>query len=409
MISIASLKVDEIISSEQFMYELSDEDKEELKESIENIGLIYPLVVIEVGNKYRILDGRSRFQVLKELKWESIPCIIVKTDPRVCPYEYWRIHYEVELFRRHLTHSERKRCMRLLKQGFECSEIVHTLFAPKIAEKIKKVVLDKMQPVDFRFIVDAFWVMHGLSEKEQIQVFKRIEAKVPQEKLKKLELLKAKLRELKAEKRKMNAKQKEERKWLSRLKNSIESKLEKKKKELEARYSRTERFGEDDLRRTMEKEREQLYAEYEKEINEFNMKLDIMTKKINEKSEEIKTLEKQIKYLNAQCHCAIKDGIEKAKKYRRDVESLALVLEPLENIDKLEKKLSDILEEVQYTNKRIKWLFEKDYILDLLEKRLKKVIAMFKNVSKIVNETEIEVEGLWLKDSTGKIQYIGDN
>ncbi|MEW6586181.1 MAG: ParB/RepB/Spo0J family partition protein [Nitrospirota bacterium] len=55
------------------------EKLEELKESIEELGLLQPIVVIEYeSDKFEVVVGQRRFNALKELRVEQVPAIILK-------------------------------------------------------------------------------------------------------------------------------------------------------------------------------------------------------------------------------------------------------------------------------------------------------------------------------------------
>ena len=53
---------------------------EELKESIAREGLLQPLLVRPIGDKYEIVAGHRRFVAIKELGWEKVPCIVKEMD-----------------------------------------------------------------------------------------------------------------------------------------------------------------------------------------------------------------------------------------------------------------------------------------------------------------------------------------
>lgn len=55
---------------------------EELSKSIEEFGIIQPIVVRKKEEKYEIIAGERRWRAAKNAKLESIPCIIRKTDDR---------------------------------------------------------------------------------------------------------------------------------------------------------------------------------------------------------------------------------------------------------------------------------------------------------------------------------------
>lgn len=52
----------------------------ELKESIEDIGLINPITVYERDGKYRLVAGFHRLHAYKELGREKIPCMVLNTE-----------------------------------------------------------------------------------------------------------------------------------------------------------------------------------------------------------------------------------------------------------------------------------------------------------------------------------------
>ena len=54
----------------------------QIKASIKDIGIIEPLVVAPTSNKaqYILLDGHIRFEVLKELGYTEIPCLLSSDD-----------------------------------------------------------------------------------------------------------------------------------------------------------------------------------------------------------------------------------------------------------------------------------------------------------------------------------------
>jgi ParB-like chromosome segregation protein Spo0J len=52
---------------------------QELVESIKTIGLINPITVIQQKDSYQIITGQRRFEAIKELGWQKIPCIIAES------------------------------------------------------------------------------------------------------------------------------------------------------------------------------------------------------------------------------------------------------------------------------------------------------------------------------------------
>ena len=47
------------------------------KESIQKYGVVAPIIVREIDDDFQIIDGEHRYIVCKELRHETIPCVIV--------------------------------------------------------------------------------------------------------------------------------------------------------------------------------------------------------------------------------------------------------------------------------------------------------------------------------------------
>lgn len=61
---------------------------EQIADSIENVGVIEPIIVVKDGEKYKILSGRHRFRACKKLGKDDIPCYIrnIKADDDIARY-----------------------------------------------------------------------------------------------------------------------------------------------------------------------------------------------------------------------------------------------------------------------------------------------------------------------------------
>lgn len=60
----------------------------QIADSIENVGVIEPIIVVKDGEKYKILSGRHRFRACKKLGKDDIPCYIrnIKADDDIARY-----------------------------------------------------------------------------------------------------------------------------------------------------------------------------------------------------------------------------------------------------------------------------------------------------------------------------------
>lgn len=57
-------------------FPINESKIEQIADSIENVGVIEPIIVVKDGEKYKILSGRHRFRACKRLGKDDIPCYI---------------------------------------------------------------------------------------------------------------------------------------------------------------------------------------------------------------------------------------------------------------------------------------------------------------------------------------------
>lgn len=60
--------------------EITREGLDELKDSIERLGLLNPIIVKPVNDHYEIVAGVRRFLACQELGWKEVPCIVREMD-----------------------------------------------------------------------------------------------------------------------------------------------------------------------------------------------------------------------------------------------------------------------------------------------------------------------------------------
>ena len=76
------LRIDDLIPSKKNKFhQYTEDEKAELKESIERIGLQTPITVRRTeNNKYEIISGENRTKIFKELGKETIPAFVIEAD-----------------------------------------------------------------------------------------------------------------------------------------------------------------------------------------------------------------------------------------------------------------------------------------------------------------------------------------
>lgn len=80
---IVELDISLVVSNEnQPRKEFEKESLEELKDSIKQYGIIQPIVVRKLNDKYEIIAGERRWRAAKEASLKKVPCIIKEVDDK---------------------------------------------------------------------------------------------------------------------------------------------------------------------------------------------------------------------------------------------------------------------------------------------------------------------------------------
>lgn len=81
--SITEIKIDSIVPNKsQPRKQFEEESLEELKESIEEFGVIQPIIVRKTRSSYEIIAGERRWRAAKAAGLKTIPCIVRTSDDR---------------------------------------------------------------------------------------------------------------------------------------------------------------------------------------------------------------------------------------------------------------------------------------------------------------------------------------
>ena len=74
------INIDDIVISDERLWQLKKDEVNILKESIKEIGLITPIAVQERGDKYLLIGGEHRYTACKQLGFKTIPCNIIPRE-----------------------------------------------------------------------------------------------------------------------------------------------------------------------------------------------------------------------------------------------------------------------------------------------------------------------------------------
>lgn len=80
--NLKTVSISEIIANEKnvLFRELTEKEMEELKSSIQEVGLLEPLVVVQEGEQYRLISGHQRKKALEELGMDKVAVNIVTLE-----------------------------------------------------------------------------------------------------------------------------------------------------------------------------------------------------------------------------------------------------------------------------------------------------------------------------------------
>ena len=74
------INIDDIIVSDERLWQLKEDEVSTLKKSIKEIGLITPITVQERGGKYLLIGGEHRYTACKQLGFKTMPCNIIPRE-----------------------------------------------------------------------------------------------------------------------------------------------------------------------------------------------------------------------------------------------------------------------------------------------------------------------------------------
>ena len=83
---IVLLPLSQLDEIEDQPFPINDSKVDQIADSIDNVGVIEPVIVVRNGERYNILSGRHRFRACQKLGKENIPCYIKETDETTARY-----------------------------------------------------------------------------------------------------------------------------------------------------------------------------------------------------------------------------------------------------------------------------------------------------------------------------------
>ena len=83
---VVNLPLSQLDEIDEQPFPVNEEKVDQIADSIENVGVIEPVIVVKNGDRYIILSGRHRFRACQKLGKAEIPCHIKETDDTTARY-----------------------------------------------------------------------------------------------------------------------------------------------------------------------------------------------------------------------------------------------------------------------------------------------------------------------------------
>ena len=74
------INIDDIVIQNERLWKIKDEQVQNLKKSIEEIGLMNPVTIQKRQDRYILIGGEHRYTACKQLGYKTIPCNIIPRE-----------------------------------------------------------------------------------------------------------------------------------------------------------------------------------------------------------------------------------------------------------------------------------------------------------------------------------------
>ena len=284
---------------------VQEQDYRPIMESIESVGLQYPLLVVaNEDGYYHIVDGRTRYKALKQLNWKEIPCIVVNNDPEI-------LALTVEVYRRHLPKELVEQYNRKISQ-LAYENLINQLNAIKSAlpeetykelenyakENVFKAKSEVEKIYNAINSLDVKTIEHYLFSTSKLAKEKEIISKRAMELEQQAQQFRMKLEQAIAERNRLREEYENLRKA---MKNNIESLVERRLQEV---LSTMESESQEKYEKLKQKIQDEIEEKYKSELQEY-------IRQIQDQSNAIKRLMQEKEKLQ--------ENFEAERRHNRDI------------------------------------------------------------------------------------------
>lgn len=177
---VVNLPLSQLDEIDDQPFSINESKVEQIADSIENVGVIEPIIVVKNGERYNILSSRHRFRACHKLGKDETPCYIKETDDTTARYiliatnTHRNNEYSPIVYAR--AYAEQINLMKKLgkksvvnaiaeQNGINRKQIYRYLRLNYLIPEIQKLVEDKI------LTIESAVELSFLSDKKQIAFF----------------------------------------------------------------------------------------------------------------------------------------------------------------------------------------------------------------------------------------------
>lgn len=298
---VVILDLDKIDELDQPMPEQSEEDELRLMRSIQEHGMLEPIVVISQDNgRYQVVDGRTRRKIAIKLGYKTIQCIYKEDYDELTGKA---LSYELELYRRHLSKQDHDRLhkeLTIIKKSYDNDYHAHLLrkLSPEMRLVYKSVTeKGEISPA----MRSLFFLITKLPQSDQRAFFERSTAP-DDDNIKDLEKrydehideLNKKIDELDTQNKQLKTVADAYEKAKASFKVREAEAIKKKTDELERKY-KEENLSGTKIQSLIEEEKQKIAAKFKNELLELNADLQELSKSREKTQQQLDYMRDQIK------------------------------------------------------------------------------------------------------------------
>ncbi len=350
------LPIDQIKMTENRFPDLKSDQFNRLLSSIDEHGILEPLLVTKENGNYLLIQGHQRFRAATEIGIKEIPCKIVDNEQALAA------EFDVNLYRRHLTDEEVSGYENIKKEleGQDAPRLIPELSfleeaLPNVLLKTLKNMPENSQRTFYNSIPQKY--VTDTEETKRLELTIKNKSCQIEEQTRTINTLQKKINDLKELEQNYNT-------LRHSKKADFEKALSDAKKRIEEEYASEHHDNDDNvLAERIEMEKERLEFEYKEKYNQaveeyrqiaarHSQERENLQREINPLKEENEKLKKDVKMYQTAA-----ENVRNAEKWAQEK------LEKIVKMHKIPEMMKTLTVEMNFLFKRM--ISYKEYFIEL--------------------------------------------